>query len=147
MHTFGLKPQLLFISIDLKQGWLHCVVIGIRLGIVEHRNSNVQVFNFSLDKSYGNLPGKSYEQPSQWFVNQFWHIFGPNLVLNQFNWWSWVFSLLQIESEMNLRNHKEEEIIDPGEHAIRLDQFARGTTLIAIKPDPDFWLGKLIGFR
>jgi aryl-alcohol dehydrogenase-like predicted oxidoreductase len=27
------------------------VIIGVRLGIVEHRNSNAQVFNFSLDKS------------------------------------------------------------------------------------------------
>jgi aryl-alcohol dehydrogenase-like predicted oxidoreductase len=27
------------------------VIIGVRLGIVDHRNSNAQVFNFSLDKS------------------------------------------------------------------------------------------------
>jgi aryl-alcohol dehydrogenase-like predicted oxidoreductase len=27
------------------------VIIGVRLGIVEHRNSNAQVFNFNLDKS------------------------------------------------------------------------------------------------
>ncbi len=27
------------------------VIIGVRLGIADHRNSNVQVFNFSLDKS------------------------------------------------------------------------------------------------
>ena len=27
------------------------VIIGVRLGIVEHRNSNAQVFNFSLDSS------------------------------------------------------------------------------------------------
>ena len=27
------------------------VIIGVRLGIIEHRNSNAQVFNFSLDKS------------------------------------------------------------------------------------------------
>jgi aryl-alcohol dehydrogenase-like predicted oxidoreductase len=27
------------------------VIIGVRLGMVDHRNSNVQVFNFSLDKS------------------------------------------------------------------------------------------------
>ncbi|HEX5978413.1 MAG TPA: aldo/keto reductase [Nitrososphaeraceae archaeon] len=27
------------------------VIIGVRLGIVEHRNSNAQVFNFSLDNS------------------------------------------------------------------------------------------------
>ena len=27
------------------------VIIGVRLGIAEHRNSNAQVFNFSLDKS------------------------------------------------------------------------------------------------
>jgi aryl-alcohol dehydrogenase-like predicted oxidoreductase len=27
------------------------VIIGVRLGIVDHRNSNMQVFNFSLDKS------------------------------------------------------------------------------------------------
>jgi aryl-alcohol dehydrogenase-like predicted oxidoreductase len=26
------------------------VIIGVRLGIVDHRNSNAQVFNFSLDK-------------------------------------------------------------------------------------------------
>lgn len=26
------------------------VIIGVRLGIVDHRNSNMQVFNFSLDK-------------------------------------------------------------------------------------------------
>ena len=27
------------------------VIIGVRLGIVDHRNSNAQTFNFSLDKS------------------------------------------------------------------------------------------------
>ena len=27
------------------------VIIGARLGIIDHRNDNVQVFNFSLDKS------------------------------------------------------------------------------------------------
>jgi aryl-alcohol dehydrogenase-like predicted oxidoreductase len=27
------------------------VIIGVRLGVVDHRNSNAQVFNFSLDKS------------------------------------------------------------------------------------------------
>jgi aryl-alcohol dehydrogenase-like predicted oxidoreductase len=27
------------------------VILGVRLGIVDHRNSNAQVFNFSLDKS------------------------------------------------------------------------------------------------
>lgn len=27
------------------------VIIGVRLGIVDHRNNNVQVFNFCLDKS------------------------------------------------------------------------------------------------
>jgi aryl-alcohol dehydrogenase-like predicted oxidoreductase len=27
------------------------VIIGVRLGIIEHRNSNAQVFNFNLDKS------------------------------------------------------------------------------------------------
>ena len=27
------------------------VIIGVRLGIVEHRNSNAQVFSFNLDKS------------------------------------------------------------------------------------------------
>ena len=27
------------------------VIIGVRLGIVEHRSSNAQVFNFSLDDS------------------------------------------------------------------------------------------------
>jgi aryl-alcohol dehydrogenase-like predicted oxidoreductase len=27
------------------------VIIGVRLGIVDHRNNNAQVFNFSLDKS------------------------------------------------------------------------------------------------
>jgi aryl-alcohol dehydrogenase-like predicted oxidoreductase len=27
------------------------VIIGVRLGIVEHRSSNAQVFNFSLDNS------------------------------------------------------------------------------------------------
>jgi aryl-alcohol dehydrogenase-like predicted oxidoreductase len=27
------------------------VIIGVRLGIADHRKSNVQVFNFSLDKS------------------------------------------------------------------------------------------------
>jgi aryl-alcohol dehydrogenase-like predicted oxidoreductase len=26
------------------------VIIGVRLGIVDHRNSNAQIFNFSLDK-------------------------------------------------------------------------------------------------
>ncbi|MDX1373045.1 MAG: aldo/keto reductase, partial [Nitrososphaeraceae archaeon] len=28
-----------------------CVIIGVRLGIADHRNNNVQIFNFSLDKS------------------------------------------------------------------------------------------------
>ena len=27
------------------------VIIGVRLGIVDHRSSNMQVFNFSLNKS------------------------------------------------------------------------------------------------
>jgi len=27
------------------------VIIGVRLGIVDHRNNNLQVFNFRLDKS------------------------------------------------------------------------------------------------
>jgi aryl-alcohol dehydrogenase-like predicted oxidoreductase len=27
------------------------VIIGVRLGIADHRNSNAQIFNFSLDKS------------------------------------------------------------------------------------------------
>ncbi|HEX2407671.1 MAG TPA: aldo/keto reductase, partial [Nitrososphaeraceae archaeon] len=27
------------------------VIIGVRLGIAEHRNNNAQVFNFCLDKS------------------------------------------------------------------------------------------------
>ncbi|MFZ0512484.1 MAG: aldo/keto reductase, partial [Candidatus Nitrosopolaris sp.] len=27
------------------------VIIGVRLGIVDHRNNNLQVFNFCLDKS------------------------------------------------------------------------------------------------
>ena len=27
------------------------VIIGVRLGIVDHRNNNTRVFNFSLDKS------------------------------------------------------------------------------------------------
>jgi len=27
------------------------VIIGVRLGIADHRNNNAQVFNFSLDKS------------------------------------------------------------------------------------------------
>ncbi len=28
-----------------------CVIVGVRLGIADHRNNNSQVFNFSLDKS------------------------------------------------------------------------------------------------
>lgn len=28
-----------------------CVIIGVRLGIADHRNNNAQIFNFSLDKS------------------------------------------------------------------------------------------------
>jgi aryl-alcohol dehydrogenase-like predicted oxidoreductase len=35
----------------LEKSAVAAVIIGVRLGIVDHRNNNSQVFNFSLDKS------------------------------------------------------------------------------------------------
>jgi len=35
----------------LAKSTIAAVIIGVRLGIVDHRNDNLQVFNFYLDKS------------------------------------------------------------------------------------------------